>query len=535
MPQNDTLEVVVRVKPPLQSSILRALQDENPVGDTTVCFGSELQFFAKGFGGDSTNYSFQWLWNDSIISTENNMRFTPLSPFPLHLVTNDGCSPPDTTTINISILPPLEVAFTAPDTLCLGEAIALFAQATGGIESNFTYQWILNGSIIGTDDSLRFISSPLHPSPSFLQIILSDGCSSPNDTFTHEIYIRPALNVTLSAVEVCANPTTTLTANPNGGKPDNYVVQWFEANTDGQWNPIGTGLSINVTPNQFTTYRATLTDGCSADTSFAQIQIDRLPSTLTLTASPMEGCEPLEVAFEINTNYSDTFSGILFISNTDSIALSNPNGRIAIRPLASGTYTPSFQFISKLGCTAVSQFNPTITVHPKPTASFSFTPEEPDLDNNTVQFRNLSQGATSYLWNISPFGTSTDVEPQFSYTDSGFHPVQLIAISDKDCRDTSEGQVYIRTNYRVYIPNVFSPNGDGLNDVFQPAMRGFAESDFVIYNRWGERIYQSRDNIGWDGTYRGQPVPEGVYMYTLSVLNLFGEKQFFNGTVVLMR
>jgi gliding motility-associated-like protein len=245
----------------------------------------------------------------------------------------------------------------------------------------------------------------------------------------------------------------------------------------------------------------------------------------------------LEVEFEINTNYSDSFSGILFISNTDSIALSNLYGRIAIRPapLASGIYAPSFQFISKLGCVGELQFAPTITVHPKPLAAFSFTPEEPDLDNNTVQFRNLSQGATSYLWNISPFGTSTDFEPQFSYTDSGFHPVQLIAISDKDCRDTTEGQVYIRTNYRVFIPNAFSPNGDGLNDVFQPSMRGVTASDLKIFNRWGELIFQSTDNTGWDGTYKGKPVNEGVYAFSLRVVNAFGQLQFFSGTVTVLR
>jgi len=433
------------------------------------------------------------------------------------------------------------VSFAAPDTLCLGEEITLVTNATGGIDSTYSFAWFATNELgdwelIGSSDTLNFKLSTVNNPPlntQHLKLILSDGCSSPNDTFTHTFVVRPPLELTLSAATRCANPSSTLTANPSGGKPDNYVVQWLDEDN----NPIGSGLTIEVAPTQLTTYRATLTDGCSADTAFAQIQIDLLPSTLTLTANPTEGCEPLEVEFEINTNYSDTFSGILFVSDTDSIALSNLYGRIAIRPapLASGIYTPSFQFISQLGCTAVSQNDPTITVHPKPTASFSFTPEEPDLDNNTVQFRNLSQGATSYLWNISPFGTSTDFEPKFSYTDSGFHPVQLIAISDQDCSDTTEGQVYIRTNYRVFLPNAFSPNGDGLNDIFQPNMRGFSQSVFRIYNRWGELIFQTTDNTGWDGTYRGQPVQEGVYMFTLSVLNLFGERQFFNGTVVLMR
>jgi gliding motility-associated-like protein len=213
-------------------------------------------------------------------------------------------------------------------------------------------------------------------------------------------------------------------------------------------------------------------------------------------------------------------------------------GRIAIRPNAirpNGIYTPSFKFISKLGCTGVSQNTPTITVHPKPTASFFFSPEEPDLDNSLVQFRNLSTGANSYIWNISPFGESTDFEPQFNYTDSGFHPVQLIAISDQDCKDTAQGQVYIRTNYRVFIPNAFSPNDDGLNDVFQPSIKGIVSSDFKVFNRWGELVFQSTDNRAWDGTYGGKQAPEGIYMYMLSVVNNFGERQFFKGTVALVR
>jgi gliding motility-associated-like protein len=541
MPQNDTADITVRVKPALQSVILREPHQDHAVQDTTVCSGSELRFFAKALGGDSTNYSYEWLWNDSLMGTQKELLFVPIHPSPstLHLISKDGCTVPnDTTSVTINILPPLNVsaslsgAGALPDTLCSGEETQLFAQAFGGDSTNYSFEWLLNDSLIATGSDVVVRLSNHHPSPSTLQLVLSDGCSSPNDTFVHTFIIRPALAIDLSASTLCANPTTTLTANPSGGNPDNYVIQWF----DEAENMLGEGLSIEVTPTQLTTYKAILTDGCSADSASTQIQIDLIPSILELTASPTEGCEPLEMEFEINTNYQDSFSGILFISDTDSIELSNLFGRIgrmAIRP--SGIYNPSFQFISKLGCTGVSQNTPTITVHPKPTAAFSFSPEEPDLDNNSVQFRNLSTGANSYVWSISPFGNFTEAEPNVIYTDSGFHPLQLIAISDQDCRDTVQGQVYIRTNYRVYIPNVFSPNGDGKNDLFRPAMRGFAESDLNIYNRWGERLFQSRDNTGWDGTYRGQPVPEGVYMYTLSVLNLYGEKQFFNGTVVLMR
>jgi gliding motility-associated-like protein len=531
MPQNDTADITVRVKPALQSVILREPHHDHAVQDTTVCSGSELRFFAKAFGGDSTNYSFEWLWNDSLMGTQKELVFVPIHPSPstLHLITKDGCTVPnDTTSVIINILPPSQVSFTAADTLCLGEELELIAEANGGVDSNYMYQWILNGNIVSETDS--FILNGIHPSPSTLQLILSDGCSSPNDTFTHTFIIRPSLTIDLSASTPCANPTTTITANPTGGNADNYIIKWF----DEAGNMIGEGLSIEVTPTRLTTYRATLSDGCSADTASAQIQIDLIPSILELTASPTQGCEPLPVDFEVNTNYSNTFIYTLLFTPSDSSQSLPPTNPPLSFTFSQGIYTPTLILTTQLGCDTTLT-GPTITIHPKPTAAFSFSPEEPDLDNNSVQFRNLSTGANSYVWSISPFGNFTEAEPNVIYTDSGFHPLQLIAISNQDCRDTVQGQVYIRTNYRVYIPNVFSPNGDGKNDLFRPAMRGFAESDLNIYNRWGERLFQSRDNTGWDGTYRGQPVPKGVYMYTLSVLNLYGEKQFFNGTVVLMR
>jgi len=536
MPFNDTVEVLVRVLPKLQAEILNPNGELS--GDTTVCFGSEIMLSTIAKGGDSTNYTYEWFWNDSLISTESTVSYTPTleGMGRLSLILSDDCTVEnDTVSISIIILPPLSVLAQIPDTLCLGEEIELIALPSGGIDTNYLYQWILNGNIVSGKDS--FTLNGFHPSPSTIELVLSDGCSSPNDTFTHEIYIRPALTIDLSASTLCANPTTTLTANPTGGSPENYSIQW-EATPDpssgGEWNPIGAGLSIEVTPNQLTTYKAILTDGCSADTAFAQIQIDKLPTILELTASPTEGCEPLEVEFQLNTSYPNTYSYKLFFTPTDSAQsppLNNPSLSFTYFP---GNYTPSLAFTSQNGCSSTIT-GPQITVHPRPIASFTYLPEEPDMDSAFVQFKNHSIGATNYNWTINPFGTFTDFEPEVEYKDTGYFDVSLIAISDQDCRDTTTGQVYIRTNYRVFLPNAFSPNGDGLNDVFRPTIRGFANMQFRVYNRWGELIYTSNSDEGWDGTYQGKPAQMDVYFYTLNVLNYFGERQSFTGTVQLIR
>jgi gliding motility-associated-like protein len=110
----------------------------------------------------------------------------------------------------------------------------------------------------------------------------------------------------------------------------------------------------------------------------------------------------------------------------------------------------------------------------------------------------------------------------------------MIVISDQDCRDTAAGEVYVRGILRLFMPNAFSPNGDGLNDVLEPNLMGFDVLDFSIYNTWGERIFSSK-GAGWDGTYRNQPVQQGAYMYTLKVKTTSGEIKNLTGTVVLVR
>jgi hypothetical protein len=274
IPKNDTAQVLIRVKPKLQSSILVEQLDETETlqksiaQDTSVCSGSTMVFFAKGNGGDSSQHTYEWLtlndfgvWeglgtNESISTVFIN-NGAQLKTQQFKLILSDGCSSPnDTSTLTINTLSPLSVLATTsvcdipPDTLCLGEAIALFAQSNGGIESAYSYEWLASKSDgdwirIGTSDSLNF-SPPTEINPPLstyaLRLILSDGCSSPNDTFAHTFVMRPPLELTLSTADRCANPSTTITANPSGGKPDNYTIQWLEANPDASgttlWNPI---------------------------------------------------------------------------------------------------------------------------------------------------------------------------------------------------------------------------------------------------------------------------------------------------------
>jgi gliding motility-associated-like protein len=199
-----------------------------------------------------------------------------------------------------------------------------------------------------------------------------------------------------------------------------------------------------------------------------------------------------------------------------------------------GTYFPFAEIITVFGCKNIED-NIFFEVFPKPKAYFSFEPESPSLDSPFVSFTNLSTGAIHYFWNIEPVGNFEDFEPNVTYPDTGLYHITLIAETDKGCLDTFSSSLRVLPQYHVYLPSAFSPNGDGLNDTFRPVVAGVAEMTFQVYNRWGETVFSGKNQETWDGTFKGKPVPEGIYVYSVQVLNMLGERQSFSGSLTLLR
>lgn len=266
----------------------------------------------------------------------------------------------------------------------------------------------------------------------------------------------------------------------------------------------------------------------------ALVEVFALPDQTTLEMQPVAGCAPLTVDFKINTQYPHGYSYTLEYG-TDDMTTGDETGTMHRYTYAqAGKYIPTLSLVTDKGCKAEIQGD-TVAIYPKPSARFTFQPTSPNMDSPFVSFQNLSTGASSFIWEIEPFGKFTSQAPQVEYTDTGYYTATLIAVSTYGCSDTAQTEIYIRNNYRVFLPNAFSPNGDGLNDIFKPIVRGFDKLDFRIYNRWGELIFHTLKDEGWDGTYQGQAVPSGVYSFTLQVLSIYGEMQYFTGEVSVMR
>ncbi len=175
-------------------------------------------------------------------------------------------------------------------------------------------------------------------------------------------------------------------------------------------------------------------------------------------------------------------------------------------------------------------------------AAFTFTPVA--CSNNLVNFEGTVQnppGTTpEWMWDFGDGVNSTSSNPSHNYTAGGSYQVTLIAQipNSINCIDTLSAQtIDVITNPELYIPNTFTPNGDGHNDVFKVRGPYFAIYYFAVYNRWGELMYETTDpSQGWDGNYKGRPSDPGVFGYYVKAkCSETAEEIFKKGNVTLIR
>ncbi len=164
-------------------------------------------------------------------------------------------------------------------------------------------------------------------------------------------------------------------------------------------------------------------------------------------------------------------------------------------------------------CMGYDSLTVTITLPPAPHAAFAINPLKAYL-NSPVNFINQSTHAVSYAWYEEGrlLGTSEDLVR--SFTRAGKHCITLVATNRCGDRDSVNHCLEITGDPLVFVPNAFSPNGDGLNDLFRIEGGNFKLIAFDIYNRYGQRIFNTSNNTkGWDGTFNGKRCDVGTYFY----------------------
>lgn len=277
----------------------------------------------------------------------------------------------------------------------------------------------------------------------------------------------------------------------------------------------------------------TLTEGCGATATF-DVQVNATP-TVAFMADITNGCQPLEVSFE---STGDTGTSCAWYFGDGSTA--SGCGTVSHTFEFAGEYDVTLELTDANGCSSSATYNDYIDVYPAPTANFSMNPNPTTTNNPVVEFTDLSTGANAWEWHFEGAGSSMSADPIITFpANQGNYDAQLIITSDQGCKDSITKVVTVNQEQLIFVPNTITPDGDTYNEVFKPYMTGIDIYDYqlTIFNRWGEIVFVSYDlSKGWNGTYGGEIVQDGVYIWQIIASDIATDKKLeFNGHVTVIK
>lgn len=333
-------------------------------------------------------------------------------------------------------------------------------------------------------------------------------------------------NATIFSVDDLCESETTINLNavdPGGVWSGNGITN---SNT-GLFNP-----SIAGAGNHTISY--TIDGTCGDEDDLEIIVLDQV-FDINITSSSTKECAPASIQFE---DLSTVSNGEIsswewnFEINTDD----GPNPLINYQDTDTGLFDVSLLISTEEGCYKSLLLEDYIEIAPSPKANFSYIIEQNGCEI-VVNFSNESYGANSYHWEFNNGYTTYDENPiQCFNSISQSYDVTLVIENEFSCVDSSSQVITaIPKLTPIYVPNVFTPDGNGNNDLFQPFSYCIKELEFWIYDRWGKLIFHSEEiDHGWDGSYEGLPLKKDTYTWRLEYI--YNEEiKNENGHVLLLK
>lgn len=484
------------------------------LGNNVTCnAGNDGSLFSNTTGG-TPPYSMVWdSQPNQYTATASNLL---AGSYTMTVTDSNGCIA--TASEVVTEPAPITLTTSPDDTICAGALTLLDANATGG-NGGFTYTWN-NIQVPGSSISVNPSSDMWY----VVQVTDQLGCVGPLDSIQILINDINLAQLTVGGGgTICEGEDVSFWAAVNGGHGI-YTMNW-------SCGCIGGGPHI-VAPNSSANYIVTVTDECAnslQDT--VEVIVNPLP-VLSINNETAEACGEAEVNF---TNQATSDPGTSFLWDFDNGTLSTAEHPEAVFT-NSGLYNVIVTATSEFGCVNADTVTADITVHPQARADFYSDSHDADVYNPQVRFVNTSVNATFYQWTFGDGALSADINPVHTYTEKGEYLVTLIANNNANCPDTISELVHIDPVSSIYVPNAFTPDGDGHNEVFQAVGEELVDVQMQIFNRWGQLIFVSESiDMGWDGNYKGQPADSEVYVYKIKAIDTLGEHHDLMGHVTLVR
>lgn len=418
-------------------------------------------------------------------------------------------------------------SITTDSIVCIGGTASFGITAAGG-DGMYSYVW---------DNALpNQANHTVTPTGNTCYIVYVEdgmGCQSAPDTVCVGLY-PPLIANASNSDSICPGDPIDIGANAMGGIGAPYTYVWDDG---AGWSMNGD--TITVSPNTLTNYCVTVTDGCETPPANICLSVGLYPvPDVGLTVDVDSSCVPVVSNFTntttpslIGTSLWDFGDGN---SSTDPVTTNN-------QYLIPGCYDVSLTVTSPNGCVADTIIPDMICGYGYPTAAFDMTPQPTTVNHTEIQFLNYSSDNFINVWTFDSLGMSLETNPMYEFPNlgPGTYPVTLYVENEYGCSDSITHEVVINEDFLIYVPNAFSPNGDGINDQFVVVGNDIDQTEYEmsIYDRWGNLVFLTEDLFTyWDGTKAGLDVQVEVYVWKIKAKGISnGEKYEFYGHVTLIR
>ncbi|MEW6469602.1 MAG: gliding motility-associated C-terminal domain-containing protein [Bacteroidota bacterium] len=472
--RTDTVYNVVTVNAPPALSLS---------ANDTICTGNSATLTATG---NSVSYS--WTPSTGLNTTTGSaVTASPTSSITYNVIGTSAAGCMDTASVSVTVVAPPLAAVSGNTTICSGNSATL----TGS-----------GGPLFSWSNGATTASITVNPTvtTTYTLTVSNSGCS---DTAAFTLTVVSGVNAAIMGTNtICTGSSATLTGSGLGSY---------------SWSTGATTTAINVSPTATTTYTLIVTSGTCADTA-----------SFTVTVVP-----PPSVSISGNSPVCPGSTTTLSASGAASYSWSSgaTTQSVNITPTATTTYTV-------IGSNGVCTDTASITIN---TLNAPAANAGNDATISIGNYTTLSgSGGGTYNWSPAT-GLSCTACPNPTASPTATTTYYLTVTDANGCQNTDTVTVYVSLNCNaaegeIFIPDVFSPNHDGNNDVLYVRGGGMKSIAFSVYDRWGNRVFESSSqDMGWDGTFKGKELDPGVYIYVLTVTCYSDEDFIFKGNITLLR
>lgn len=457
----------------------------NALPNDSLCLGESLTL--TGSGGVS------YTWNQGVV---DGIVFTPTLGSIDYIVNGtdaSGCIGKDTVNVKVFSQPVISASASASGPICSGSQVIL--NGFGGV----TYTWDSSGVDVGIVDNVPFFPPVGNNIVYTVTGVDANGCSG---TAIQSISVNESPSVTAfssaGGASLCDGDSVQLTAIGNG---QSYT--WDNGVQDGVYFMPNLGTTLfTVTANS--------ANGCTGQASVSVVVNPQDDATIT-PILPLCGGVPIQTL--IAATPGGVWQGVgVDASSGEFDASVSGQGVHEIVYTTSGTCGDS-------DTTYIEVYPELLVAVQEDSVCFG------DVDGDIAVSAN-GVPPYNYLWDNDETTTS------LSGLGEGIYNV-TVKDSNNCIVDVSVNVYLTETcDYHLFIPNIFSPNSDGNNDELFVRGKGFQTLDFIVFDRWGNKMFESTDKeIGWDGTFNGTKVSSGVYVYYVEVEYYNGNKEVLEGNV----